>query len=148
MRGARHRRHHLPGPSAPLAALVLSGLPSDRFLFAGFLPPRQGQRGTALAEVAAVPATLLFFETGPRLAESLAQMATVLGDRPAAVARELTKLHEEVRRGPLSALAAHYEQAGPPRARSWSSSARLCRPRPWGRRKSTGNCVWPWRRCG
>ncbi|BBK34788.1 16S rRNA (cytidine1402-2'-O)-methyltransferase [Stella humosa] len=105
----------LPGPSAPLAALVLSGLPSDRFLFAGFLPPRQGQRGTALAEVAAVPATLLFFETGPRLAESLAQMATVLGDRPAAVARELTKLHEEVRRGPLSALAAHYEQAGPPR---------------------------------
>ncbi len=105
----------LPGPSAPLAALVLSGLPSDRFLFAGFLPPKSGARGAALAELAKVPATLLFFETAPRLADSLAQMAAVLGDRPAAVARELTKLHEEVRRGPLVALAAHYLDAGPPR---------------------------------
>lgn len=105
----------LPGPSAPLAALVLSGLPSDRFLFAGFLPPKAGTRGSALAELAKVPATLLFFETAPRLAGSLEQMAGVLGDRPAAVARELTKLHEEVRRGPLSLLAAHYRHSGPPR---------------------------------
>ena len=105
----------LPGPSAPLAALVLSGLPSDRFLFAGFLPPKAGARGTALGELATVPATLVFFETAPRLADSLAQMAAVLGDRPAAVARELTKLHEEVRRGDLSVLAAHYRDAGPPR---------------------------------
>ncbi|MGE0714598.1 MAG: 16S rRNA (cytidine(1402)-2'-O)-methyltransferase [Alphaproteobacteria bacterium] len=105
----------LPGPSAPLAALVLSGLPTDRFLFAGFLPPKAGARGAALAELAAVPATLVFFETAPRLADSLGQMAEVLGDRPAAVARELTKLHEEVRRGPLAALAAHYRDAGPPR---------------------------------
>ncbi len=105
----------LPGPSAPLAALVLSGLPSDRFLFAGFLAAKAGPRSAELAELAAVPATLVFFETAPRLADSLAQMAAVLGDRPAAVARELTKLHEEVRRGPLSELAAHYRDAGPPR---------------------------------
>jgi 16S rRNA (cytidine1402-2'-O)-methyltransferase len=105
----------LPGPSAPLAALVLSGLPSDRFLFAGFLPPKEGARGTALAELAAVPSTLIFFEAAPRLADSLAQMAAILGDRAAAVARELTKLHEEVRRGPLADLAAHYRDAGPPR---------------------------------
>ena len=105
----------LPGPSAPLAALVLSGLPSDRFLFAGFLPPKAGARASALAEVAGVPATLLFFETAPRLADSLEQMVAVLGDRPAAVARELTKLHEEIRRGSLASLAAHYRVSGPPR---------------------------------
>jgi 16S rRNA (cytidine1402-2'-O)-methyltransferase len=105
----------IPGPSAPLAALVLSGLPSDRFLFAGFLPAKDGARRTALGEVKAVPATLLFFETGPRLAESLACCADVLGDRPAAVARELTKMHEEVRRGRLSELAAHYAEAGAPK---------------------------------
>ena len=105
----------LPGPSAPLAALVLSGLPSDRFLFAGFLPVKQGARRRALQDLAAVPATLLFFETAPRLAASLDDMAAVLGDRPAAVARELTKLHEEVRRGGLAALADHYREAGPPR---------------------------------
>lgn len=105
----------LPGASAPLAALVLSGLPSDRFLFAGFLPPKAGARGTALRELAGVPATLVFFETAPRLADCLAQMVDELGDRPAAVARELTKLHEEVRRGLLSELARHYAEAGPPR---------------------------------
>ncbi|MCC7273342.1 MAG: 16S rRNA (cytidine(1402)-2'-O)-methyltransferase, partial [Alphaproteobacteria bacterium] len=105
----------LPGPSAPLAALVLAGLPTDRFMFAGFLPPRAGARGETLSELARVPATLVFLETAPRLADSLAQMAQMLGDRPAAVARELTKLHEEVRRGPLAALAEHYRTAGPPR---------------------------------
>lgn len=104
-----------PGPSALLAALVLAGLPTDRFLFAGFLPPRSGARRSALGELAAVPATLVFYESGPRLAASLADMAAVLGDRPAAVARELTKLFEEVRRDPLAVLAAHYAEAGPPK---------------------------------
>ena len=98
----------IPGPSAALAALVVSGLPSDRFLFAGFLPATSSARKTALKDLAAVPATLVFFESPQRLAESLADMAAVLGDRPAAVARELTKLFEEVRRGPLPELAAHY----------------------------------------
>jgi 16S rRNA (cytidine1402-2'-O)-methyltransferase len=104
-----------PGPSALLTALVLAGLPTDRFLFAGFLPPKSGARRSALGELAAVPATLLFYESGPRLAASLADMAAVLGDRPAAVARELTKLYEEVRRDPLAALAAHYAEAGAPK---------------------------------
>lgn len=104
-----------PGPSALLAALVLAGLPTDRFLFAGFLPPKSGARRSALGELASVPATLVFYESGPRLAASLADMAAVLGDRPGAVARELTKLFEEVRRDPLSALAAHYAEAGPPK---------------------------------
>lgn len=105
----------LPGPSAPLAALVLSGLPSDRFLFAGFLPPKSAGRRKVLAELAAVPATLIFFESAGRLAGSLADMAAVLGRREAAVARELTKLYEEVRRGFLDDLAAHYAEAGPPK---------------------------------
>jgi 16S rRNA (cytidine1402-2'-O)-methyltransferase len=105
----------IPGPSAPLAALVLSGLPSDRFLFAGFLPVKDGARRQVLQELKAVPATLLFFETGPRLAGSLGTCADVLGDRPAAVARELTKLHEEVRRDTLGALARHYQESGAPK---------------------------------
>ncbi|WP_448191808.1 16S rRNA (cytidine(1402)-2'-O)-methyltransferase [Azospirillum sp. sgz301742] len=105
----------LPGPSAVLTGLVLSGLPSDRFLFAGFLPNKSAARRTALGELAAVPATLIFYESAQRLADSLADMAAVLGPREAAMARELTKLYEEVRRGPLPDLAAHYEQAGPPK---------------------------------
>ncbi len=105
----------LPGASAPLTALAISGLPPDRFLFAGFLPPKSAARRTALEEIRPVRATLLFFETGPRLAESLADMAAVLGPRPAAVARELTKLHEEVRRDRLDALAEHYASAGAPK---------------------------------
>jgi 16S rRNA (cytidine1402-2'-O)-methyltransferase len=105
----------IPGASAPITALVLSGLPSDRFLFAGFLPPKSGARRATLAELGSVPATLLLFETGPRLAESLADCLQVLGDRAAAVARELTKLHEEVRRGTLSELSQHYREAGAPK---------------------------------
>jgi len=105
----------LPGPSAALVALQLSGLPTDRFLFAGFLPSRDAARRRALAELAKVPATLVFFETAPRLAETLAAMAEILGDRPAAVARELTKLFEEVRRDGTAALARHYAEAGPPK---------------------------------
>ncbi len=105
----------IPGPSALLAALMVAGLPTDRFLFAGFLPARAGPRRQALAELAAVPATLVFYEAPSRLAESLAAMIAILGDRPAAVARELTKLHEQVVRGSLAELAARYAAAGPPR---------------------------------
>jgi 16S rRNA (cytidine1402-2'-O)-methyltransferase len=105
----------LPGPSAPLMALILSGLPTDRFLFVGFLPAKSTARRQVAAEVATVPASLIFFETAPRLADSLADLAAVLGDRPAAVARELTKLYEEVRRGSLAELAAHYQEVGQPR---------------------------------
>jgi 16S rRNA (cytidine1402-2'-O)-methyltransferase len=105
----------VPGPSAPLAALVLSGLPPDRFLFAGFLPPKRAARRGELGALQGLAATLVFFEAPHRLPESLADMAEVLGDRPAAVARELTKMFEEVRRGTLARLAAHYAQAGPPR---------------------------------
>jgi 16S rRNA (cytidine1402-2'-O)-methyltransferase len=105
----------LPGPSAPLAALVLSALPADQFFFAGFLPAKEAARRRALAALKAVPATLLFLESAPRLAASLADMAAVLGDRPAAVARELTKLYEEVRRAPLGSLAAHYGGVPPPK---------------------------------
>lgn len=105
----------LPGASAPLAALVLSGLPSDRFLFAGFLPNKSSARRTAIGELKTVPATLVFFESPQRLPDSLADLAELLGAREAAVARELTKLYEEVRRGTLPELAAHYAAAGPPR---------------------------------
>lgn len=105
----------LPGASAVLTALILSALPTDRFLFAGFLPLRESARRTTLAELKDVPATLIWFESGPRLAASLADAAAVLGDRPAAVAREMTKLHEEVRRDGLKALAAHYAEAGAPK---------------------------------
>jgi 16S rRNA (cytidine1402-2'-O)-methyltransferase len=95
--------------------LCLSGLPAERFLFAGFLPPKSTARREALAGLAAVPASLIFYETAPRLADSLADMADMLGSRPAAVARELTKLHEELRRGQLDELARHYAEAGPPK---------------------------------
>jgi len=112
---AGHSVTSLPGASAVLAALAVAALPSDRFLFAGFLDSRRTARRADLETLAGVPATLLFFEAAPRLAESLADMADMLGDRPAAVARELTKLHEEVRRGGLAALAEHYRVAGPPK---------------------------------
>jgi len=96
----------IPGPSASLAALAVAGLPTDRFLFAGFPPPKSAARRTFLTELAPFRASLIFFESGPRLAASLGDMAAVLGPRPAAVARELTKLHETVVRGSLEALAA------------------------------------------
>jgi 16S rRNA (cytidine1402-2'-O)-methyltransferase len=105
----------IPGPSAVLAALVASGLPTDRFLFQGFLPPRSAARQAVLREVARVPATLVLFESPQRLAEMFVDAEAVLGDRPATVARELTKLHEEHRRGTLGELAAHYAAAGPPK---------------------------------
>lgn len=99
----------IPGPSAVLAALVLAGLPTDRFFFEGFLPPKSGGRRTRLTELAGIPGTLVFFESPRRLAEMLADAAAVLGARPGAVARELTKFYETVRRGTLPELAAHYE---------------------------------------
>ena len=105
----------VPGASAALAALTVAGLPTDRFLFAGFLPAKSAARRRELRELAPVRASLVFYETAPRLADALADMAAMLGDRPAAVARELTKLHEEVRRDHLVALAEHYRKAGPPR---------------------------------
>lgn len=107
--------HAVPGASAPLTALTLAGLPTDRFLFAGFLPAKRGERMAALAELKGVRATLVFFESAQRLADSLADMAQVMGPRAAAVGRELTKLHEEMRRGDLASLAAAYAEEGPPR---------------------------------
>jgi 16S rRNA (cytidine1402-2'-O)-methyltransferase len=95
----------IPGPSATLAALTSAGLPTDTFLFAGFLPPKSGARQTRLAALKDVPATLILFETAPRLAKALADMTEVLGPREAVIARELTKLHETVLRGTLDALA-------------------------------------------
>ncbi len=98
--------HPIPGASSLLAALCLAGLPADRVLFAGFLPPKSGARKTMLEELRTGRQTLVFFESGPRLKDSLTDMAEVLGDRPAAVTRELTKLYEEAVRGTLSELAA------------------------------------------
>jgi 16S rRNA (cytidine1402-2'-O)-methyltransferase len=104
----------IPGPSAPVTALALSGLPSDRFLFAGFLPPKDKARGEVLAELAPVRTTLVFFETAPRLERSLQAIAEQLPGREVAVARELTKLYEECRTGTAEELLEHY-RAHPPR---------------------------------
>jgi 16S rRNA (cytidine1402-2'-O)-methyltransferase len=108
VRAAQEAGHNvtvLPGASAPLAALVLAGLPTDQFFFAGFLPAKQAARRARIEELAGIPATLVLFETAPRIAAALADLATGLGRREAAVCRELTKLHEEVRRGDLTSLA-------------------------------------------
>jgi len=104
-RGAGHAVSALPGPSALLAALTVAGLPTDQFFFAGFLPPKQAARRARIAELARVPATLVLFEAAPRIAATLADLAAGLGNREAALCRELTKLHEEVRRGDLAKLA-------------------------------------------
>ncbi|QDM40098.1 16S rRNA (cytidine(1402)-2'-O)-methyltransferase [Altererythrobacter sp. TH136] len=104
----------LPGPCAAVAGLTLSGLPNDKFLFAGFLPVKDKARADALRDLAAVPATLVFYETAPRLLKALAAIAEVLPAREVAVARELTKLHEECRTGSPEELIAHYA-AHPPK---------------------------------
>jgi 16S rRNA (cytidine1402-2'-O)-methyltransferase len=104
-----------PGASAVLAALTLAGLPSYRFFFEGFLPAKEAARRTRIVALALIPATLVLFETGPRLAAMLGDLAAGLGARNAAVCRELTKLHEEVRRGSLDALARAYAQEPEPR---------------------------------
>lgn len=116
----------LPGPSAPLAALTLSGLPNDRFLFAGFLPAKAKARADVLAELGTVPATLIFFDTAPRLLKSLAEIADQFPGREIAVAREITKKFEDCRRGPVEELLEYYRNnppkgeivllLGPPRA--------------------------------
>src|SRR5215467_7422014 len=110
-REAGHAVTALPGTSAPLAALAVSGLPTDRFFFEGFLPARESQRRARIEALKHVPGTLVLFEAGPRLAAALADLADGLGHRNAAVCRELTKLHEEVRRGDLAALAGIYAAA-------------------------------------
>jgi 16S rRNA (cytidine1402-2'-O)-methyltransferase len=117
VRAAREREiavFGIPGPSAAVLALAISGLPSDRFLFAGFLPPKDKARREVLAELAPVRATLVFYETAPRLADALAAVEAVLPGREVAVARELTKRFEECRSGTARDLIAHYG-AHPPK---------------------------------
>ncbi|HEY7246960.1 MAG TPA: 16S rRNA (cytidine(1402)-2'-O)-methyltransferase [Xanthobacteraceae bacterium] len=111
VREAQERGHTvtaLPGPSALLAALTVSGLPTDRFLFEGFLPAKAAQRRSRIDALKSVPATLIIFEAGARIAAALADLAAALSPREAAVCRELTKLHEEVHRGDLAVLAGNY----------------------------------------
>ena len=112
-RAAGHLVVTIPGPCAAVAALTLAGLPTDRFLFLGFLPAKAKARADAIAEVAGVRATLVLYESGPRLAACLAALADGLGDRDAAVTREVTKKFEEAVTGTLSALAARYADAPP-----------------------------------
>jgi 16S rRNA (cytidine1402-2'-O)-methyltransferase len=111
---AGHNVTTLPGASSLLAALTLAGLPTDQFLFAGFLPPKESARRSRIAELSRIPATLVLFETGPRAAAALADLAQGLGEeREAALCRELTKLHEEVARGDLKTLAANCAENEP-----------------------------------
>jgi 16S rRNA (cytidine1402-2'-O)-methyltransferase len=112
-RAAGHAVHTVPGPSAAIAALTLAGLPTDRFLFLGFLPSKAKARSDAIAEVAGVRATLVLYESGPRLGDALAALAEVLGAREAAVAREISKLHEECVTGTLEELAKRYADITP-----------------------------------
>lgn len=112
-RAAGHAVVTIPGPCAAIAALTLAGLPTDRFLYLGFLPAKQGARAEAIAEVAGVRATLVLYESGPRLGATLAALAAGLGAREAAVAREITKRFEECVTGTLGELAARYADAPP-----------------------------------
>lgn len=105
---AGHTVSPIPGPSAPIAALVVSGLPTDRFLYLGYLPRKQGERQRAIREVQSLPYTLIFFETPHRLTESLKDLEEILGDRQVAVAGELTKMYEEVYRGTLSSAQSRF----------------------------------------
>lgn len=112
---AGHPVTPIPGASAVLAALAVSGLPTDRFFFEGFLPAKEAQRQARIADLGRIPATLVLFETGPRLAAALADLSAGFGPRDAAICRELTKLHEEVRRGSLEELATSYARAPEPK---------------------------------
>jgi 16S rRNA (cytidine1402-2'-O)-methyltransferase len=107
---AGHAVIAIPGASAVLTALSVAGLPTDRFFFEGFLPPKQAARQKRIAALANIPATLVLFESGPRIASTTADLAAALGPREAAICRELTKLHEEVRRGDLESLARDYAE--------------------------------------
>jgi 16S rRNA (cytidine1402-2'-O)-methyltransferase len=112
-RAAGHAVHTVPGPSAAIAALTLAGLPTDRFLFLGFLPAKDKARRDAISEIGSIRATLVLYESGPRLTATLAALAELLGPRDAAVAREISKLHEECVTGTLGELAARYAGAQP-----------------------------------
>jgi 16S rRNA (cytidine1402-2'-O)-methyltransferase len=112
-RAAGHAVHTVPGPSALIAALTLAGLPTDRFLFAGFLPAKEKARADAIAELAGVRATLVLYESGPRLAGALGALSVGLGARDAAIVREISKLHEETVTGSLAELARRYADAPP-----------------------------------
>lgn len=112
---AGHNVRAVPGASAAITALTVSGLPSSQFMFAGFSPTKEGARLSFLRDLATIKASLIIYETGPRLAASLSNMLTVFGDRDACIARELTKMYEETKRGTLSELAAHYTLSGPPK---------------------------------
>ncbi|MGN7998188.1 16S rRNA (cytidine(1402)-2'-O)-methyltransferase [Sphingomonas sp. 22176] len=112
-RAAGHTVFTIPGPCAAIAALTLAGLPTDRFFFLGFLPSKAHARAEAIAEVAAIKATLVLYESGPRLSACLSALAEGLGDREAGVAREITKKFEECVTGTLSTLAARYAEAPP-----------------------------------
>ncbi len=112
-RAAGHAVHTIPGPCAAIAALTLAGLPTDRFLFAGFLSPKAKARGDAIAELAGLRASLVFYESGPRLGDCLAALRDGLGQRDAAVIREITKLHEECVTGTLADLAERYATTPP-----------------------------------
>ena len=134
-RAAGHAVHTVPGPCAAIAALTLAGLPTDRFLFAGFLPAKAKARSDAVAELAGIRATLVFYESGPRVAGSLEALAAQLGPREAAVAREISKLHDECVTGTLPELAERYADAppkgeivivvGPPAASEGASESEL-----------------------
>jgi len=116
VRAAREAGHGVttvPGPCAAIAGLTVSGLPTDRFLFAGFLPAKAKARADAIAEIANIRATLIFYECGPRLGDTLLALSSILGPRDAAVARELTKLHEECVTGTLVELANRYAETVP-----------------------------------
>jgi 16S rRNA (cytidine1402-2'-O)-methyltransferase len=134
-RAAGHQVYTLPGPCAAIAALSLAGLPTDRFLFAGFLPAKAKARADAIAELTPIRTTLVLYESGPRLGDTLAALAAQLGTREAAVARELTKLHEECVTGTLEKLALKYAGStpkgeivivvGPPAARVEATDSEL-----------------------
>jgi len=112
-RAAGHAVHTVPGPSAAIAALTLAGLPTDRFIFLGFLPAKAKARSDAIGEFTAVRATLIVYESGPRLGDTLVALAEQLGPRDAAVVREISKLHEECVTGTLTELADRYAEATP-----------------------------------
>lgn len=112
-RAAGRAVHTLPGPSAVIAALTLAGLPTDRFFFLGFLPAKEKARADAIAEIARIRATLVLYESGPRLSDMLAALADGLGTRDAAVVREISKLHEECVAGSLAELARRFSEAPP-----------------------------------
>lgn len=112
-RAAGRRVHTVPGPSAAVAALTLAGLPTDRFLFLGFLPAKEKARAAAIAEVERLRTTLVLYESGPRLGETLAALTRQLGARDGAIVREISKLHEECVTGTLADLAARYETLAP-----------------------------------